>query len=139
MNEVLIPLKLFSIRQRSVYNATQDLFYRGRYIVLSRRPSLVFKPPPMVLIYSISHVYFIYIVINISNKKNDVQVWYDPHDVILAWNSFILAATDSRLSASANFQHDLIDVTRQAMQELFHLFYSQLVASYLEKNITSFR
>jgi len=59
--------------------------------------------------------------------------------VILAWDGFIQASsTDPELSKSANFQHDLIDVTRQSIQEMFHFFYSQLVTSYKDKNITAF-
>lgn len=35
--------------QRSVYNASREVpRHRGRYVVLTRRPSLVFRPPPPV-------------------------------------------------------------------------------------------
>lgn len=32
--------------RRSVYNASSELFFRGRYLTLGRRPSLSFKPAP---------------------------------------------------------------------------------------------
>ncbi len=39
--------------QRSVYNASCELpRYRGKYVVLTRRPSLVFKPPPPVKFFA---------------------------------------------------------------------------------------
>lgn len=57
---------------------------------------------------------------------------------MLAWDSFVQASTDPELSRVETFRHDLIDVTRQSIQEMFHLFYVQLVTSYKEKNITAF-
>ncbi len=62
-------------------------------------------------------------------------MWYDPHDVILAWDAFVAGAlTEPALSNASNFRHDMIDLTRQSMQEIFHLLYSKLLIVYWKKD-----
>lgn len=65
-----------------------------------------------------------------------MKVWYDPQDVILAWDYFILATTEPGFNGttSITFQHDLIDLTRQALQELFNVYYSKLVTLFQAKD-----
>lgn len=66
------------------------------------------------------------------------QVWYNPHEVILAWDHLISGLmTEPLLSNASNFRHDMVDLTRQSMQEIFHLLYSKLLEVYLEKNSTA--
>jgi alpha-N-acetylglucosaminidase len=65
-------------------------------------------------------------------------VWYNPHDVISAWDLFITGVmTEPSLTNASNFRHDMVDLTRQSMQEIFHLLYSKLLMVYLEKNSTA--
>ena len=65
-------------------------------------------------------------------------MWYDARDVILAWDAFITAAqTDPSLSDASNFRHDLVDLSRQSMQEIFDRLYNKLLIVYCEKNTTA--
>lgn len=65
-----------------------------------------------------------------------LQVLYNPVDVMLAWDAIISAAsTESLLTNASNFRYDIVDLSRQSLSELFDLFYSKLVVSYLVKNI----
>lgn len=68
-----------------------------------------------------------------------LKLWYDPTDVNMAWYEFIQASSNPILRTSLNFQHDLIDVTRQALQEEFNALYIKLVKSYRCRNSTVFR
>jgi len=68
-----------------------------------------------------------------------LKLWYDPTDVNMAWYEFIQASSNPILGTSLNFQHDLIDVTRQALQEEFNALYIKLVKSYRCRNSTVFR
>jgi len=73
-----------------------------------------------------------------SLDNNPIR-WYDPADVLSAWDEFAQASSSPILQTSLNFQHDLIDVTRQALQEIFHEFYVKLVNSYRCGNSTVFK
>ena len=65
-----------------------------------------------------------------------LKIWYNTNDVMLAWDGFIRATGDPSLSSnSPNFQHELIDVTRQSLQDIFRLLYDQLVIAFNNKNI----
>lgn len=67
-----------------------------------------------------------------------MQGWYTPHDVILAWDAFVLGVqTEPSLVNASNYRHDIVDLTRQALQEIFHLLYNKLLVVYIEKNITA--
>ena len=62
-------------------------------------------------------------------------MWYNPHDVILAWDAFITGVKiEPTLATASNFRHDMIDLTRQSLQEIFHLLYSKLLIIYWEKD-----
>lgn len=70
----------------------------------------------------------------------EIQVWYNPHDVILAWDSLVLAAkAETSLANASNYHHDIVDLTRQSLQEIFHLLYNKLLVVYREKNATATR
>jgi len=62
------------------------------------------------------------------------QLWYNPDDVILAWDNLCDASFDAAVSSRATFRHDLVDLSRQSFQEMFQLFYSLLVTAYGEGN-----
>jgi Alpha-N-acetylglucosaminidase (NAGLU) C-terminal domain len=65
-------------------------------------------------------------------------LWYNPDDVILAWDGFYQASLLPQLQTVGTFRHDLIDVSRQSLQEIFNMFYTLLVTAYDEKNTTTF-
>lgn len=62
-------------------------------------------------------------------------VWYNRSDVFEAWRLLLSAAP--ALSTSPAFLYDLVDVTRQAVQELVSLYYLEAKNAYLEKNQTT--
>lgn len=67
-----------------------------------------------------------------------LQIWYNSRDVILAWDSFIASAlTEPMLSEAPNFRHDVIDVTRQSMSEIFSQLYGRLLVTYCGNNVTA--
>ncbi|KAK7790165.1 hypothetical protein R5R35_002634 [Gryllus longicercus] len=59
--------------------------------------------------------------------------WYNTTELKLAWDGFVSAA--SELSSSPLFQHDLVDVTRQALQVLGDGLYTQIVRGFQKKNL----
>ncbi|GLH16523.1 Alpha-N-acetylglucosaminidase [Gryllus bimaculatus] len=59
--------------------------------------------------------------------------WYNTTELKLAWDGFVNAA--SELGSSPLFQHDLVDVTRQALQVLGDGLYTQIVRGFQKKNL----
>lgn len=53
------------------------------------------------------------------------------------WNLFLEARYDSRNSTL--YRHDVVDVTRQALQLMADDIYMNVLDSYKKKNITAFR
>ena len=90
---------------RSVYNCSGEECRGHNHSPLVRRPSL-----QMV-----------------------TTVWYNRSDVFEAWR-LLLAAT-STLASSPAFRYDLVDVTRQAVQELVSLYYEEMRTAYLKKEL----
>ncbi|XP_035951364.1 alpha-N-acetylglucosaminidase isoform X2 [Halichoerus grypus] len=60
-------------------------------------------------------------------------VWYNRSDVFEAWRLLLTAAP--ALAASPAFRYDLLDVTRQAAQELVSLHYGEARTAYLNKEL----
>uniref|UniRef100_A0A8C7B1G0 Alpha-N-acetylglucosaminidase n=2 Tax=Neovison vison TaxID=452646 RepID=A0A8C7B1G0_NEOVI len=60
-------------------------------------------------------------------------VWYNRSAVFEAWR-LLLAATPT-LAKSPTFRYDLLDVTRQAAQELVSLYYTEARTAYLNKEL----
>ncbi|XP_059763752.1 alpha-N-acetylglucosaminidase [Balaenoptera ricei] len=60
-------------------------------------------------------------------------VWYNRSDVLEAWR-LLLAATPT-LATSPAFCYDLVDVTRQAVQELVSLYYEEARTAYLNTEL----
>lgn len=60
-------------------------------------------------------------------------VWYNRSDVFEAWRLLLTAAPN--LTASPAFRYDLLDVTRQAVQELVSLCYEEARTAYLNKEL----
>ncbi|XP_072161320.1 alpha-N-acetylglucosaminidase isoform X1 [Bemisia tabaci] len=65
------------------------------------------------------------------------QIWYDPSDVLAAWSHLISAS--NKLAESKNYAHDVVDITRQAMQILFEEAYARLIKSYDAKKQDQFQ
>ncbi|ELW54978.1 Alpha-N-acetylglucosaminidase [Tupaia chinensis] len=65
----------------------------------------------------------------------NTTVWYNRSDVFEAWRLLLTAAPT--LAASPTFRYDLLDVTRQAVQELVSLYYEEARTAYLNKELVS--
>lgn len=90
---------------RSVYNCSGEECRGHNHSPLVRRPSL----------------------------QMATTVWYNRSDVFEAWR-LLLAATPT-LASSPTFRYDLVDVTRQAVQELVSLYYEEVRTAYLKKEL----
>eukprot|EP00057_Strongylocentrotus_purpuratus_P022811 XP_011677285.1 PREDICTED: alpha-N-acetylglucosaminidase [Strongylocentrotus purpuratus] len=75
-------------------------------------------------------------VVRPSNKTKSV-IWYDYTEVAKAWG-FLLQASET-LGTSSLFRYDLVDVTRNVLQDLAFDFYEQIMVSFHAKNITAIR
>ncbi|XP_032727568.1 alpha-N-acetylglucosaminidase [Lontra canadensis] len=60
-------------------------------------------------------------------------VWYNRSAVFEAWRLLLTAAPT--LAKSPTFRYDLLDVTRQAVQELVSLYYTEARTAYLNKEL----
>lgn len=65
------------------------------------------------------------------------QVWYNTTELAVAWDELLSAS--SQLHSAANYRHDLVDVTRQALQVLGGDLYGTIVAAFKQQNITHFQ
>lgn len=92
---------------RSVYNCSGDDCRGHNRSPLVRRPSL----------------------------QLNTTVWYNRSDVFEAWRLLLKAAPT--LASSPAFRYDLLDVTRQAVQELVSLFYEEVRTAYLHKELAT--
>ncbi|XP_027949766.1 alpha-N-acetylglucosaminidase isoform X1 [Eumetopias jubatus] len=90
---------------RSVYNCSGEACIGHNRSPLVRRPSL----------------------------RMVTTVWYNRSDVFEAWR-LLLTATPA-LATSPAFRYDLLDVTRQAAQELVSLHYGEARTAYLNKEL----
>ena len=54
--------------------------------------------------------------------------WYNVSDVVTAWGLYVAAAP--RLSHSATFLYDLVDLTRQALANIAPIFYLKVKEAY---------
>ncbi|XP_033038834.1 alpha-N-acetylglucosaminidase isoform X2 [Trachypithecus francoisi] len=65
----------------------------------------------------------------------NTSVWYNRSSVFEAWRLLLTSAPS--LAASSAFRYDLLDLTRQAVQELVSLYYEEARSAYLSKELTS--
>ncbi|XP_021095728.1 alpha-N-acetylglucosaminidase isoform X2 [Heterocephalus glaber] len=89
----------------SVYNCSGEACRGHNHSPLVRRPSL----------------------------QMNTTVWYNRSDVFEAWR-LLLKATPN-LTASPAFRYDLLDVTRQGLQELVSLYYEEARAAYMRQEL----
>jgi alpha-N-acetylglucosaminidase len=64
-------------------------------------------------------------------------VWYNTTELAIAWDDLLSAS--SQLYGAANYRHDLVDVTRQALQVLGGDLYSTIVTAFKQQNVTHFQ
>lgn len=60
-------------------------------------------------------------------------VWYNRSDVFEAWRLLLTAAPN--LTTSKAFRYDLLDVTRQSLQELVSLFYEEARIAFMKEEL----
>ncbi|XP_040851719.1 alpha-N-acetylglucosaminidase-like [Ochotona curzoniae] len=89
----------------SVYNCSGDTCRGHNHSPLVRRPSL----------------------------QMNTTTWYNRSDVFKAWHLLLTAAP--ALAASPAFRYDLLDITRQALQELVSVYYEKARTAYLAKEL----
>lgn len=65
--------------------------------------------------------------------KINTTVWYNRSDVFEAWRLLLNVAPN--LTNSLGFRYDLVDITRQAVQELVSLYYEEVKIAYKNKDL----
>lgn len=75
--------------------------------------------------------------VDIENHLLLMQVWYNREDFYDTWNMFLKA----RYGRGNNtlYKHDVVDITRQALQLMADNIYMNIVDCYRKRNITGFR
>ncbi|XP_067002009.2 alpha-N-acetylglucosaminidase isoform X8 [Anabrus simplex] len=63
--------------------------------------------------------------------------WYNTTDLQVVWDEFLQAAP--LLEGSANYQHDLVDVTRQCLQVLASGYYKLITQAYKERKVDKYQ
>jgi hypothetical protein len=64
-------------------------------------------------------------------------VWYNTTELATAWDELLNAS--SQLHSAANYRHDLVDVTRQALQVLGGDLYNDLTSAFRKGNVSGFQ
>lgn len=64
-------------------------------------------------------------------------VWYNTTELATAWDELLSASP--QLHGAANYHHDLVDVTRQALQVLGGDFYNILMTAFRQGNVSGFQ
>eukprot|EP01084_Bolivina_argentea_P088867 160445_1 len=65
----------------------------------------------------------------------DGTLWYNAMNVQQAWKYFIsVVGKNNKLMNVEMFQYDLVDLTRQALSDLFNLYYQNFSVAYKSKN-----
>ncbi|XP_060067038.1 alpha-N-acetylglucosaminidase-like [Ylistrum balloti] len=100
--------KAWLLLRESVYNNTDGLKDKSKHVIPTSRPSYHPRLTP--------------------------DVWYDPEDLYQAWDNFVLAAT--QLSNSSLFVYDLVDVTRNSLQDISLSYYNSLITAFTHKDYT---
>lgn len=131
--------------QKSTYNDTTDRSFHGQYIMATRPKLFKSRYVSITLLLEPSQSTS-YCLNSVSSRISWLitffwvlkQDWYNPDDVISAWDTITSAAlSEPLLQNSLNFRHDFVDITRQSVVELFDLSYSKLLVSYCDKNATA--
>lgn len=66
-----------------------------------------------------------------------LQTWYNYSDIFDAWTYFMESA--DTMKNSPTFLHDLVDITRQALQVYGDINYNLLIPFFQAKDLESFK
>ncbi|PSN53363.1 Alpha-N-acetylglucosaminidase [Blattella germanica] len=78
-----------------------------------------------------------YVICRRPSIKLRPWVWYNTTELAIAWDELLSASIEFR--DIETYKHDLIDVTRQALQILGDDFYNKLVSAFRKKNMKKFQ
>ncbi|GFG30301.1 hypothetical protein Cfor_01533, partial [Coptotermes formosanus] len=78
-----------------------------------------------------------YVICRRPSLRLHQWVWYNTTELAVAWDELLSAS--AQLCSAANYRHDLVDVTRQALQLLGGDLYSTIVAAFKQRNVTCFQ
>ncbi|XP_034938192.1 alpha-N-acetylglucosaminidase isoform X2 [Chelonus insularis] len=78
-----------------------------------------------------------YVITRRPSMRISTYTWYDPSSVYNAWK-FLLKARIGR-GSNLLYQHDLVDVTRQALQLIAEHVYLKIQKSFHEKDLAAFK
>ncbi|KAJ4434463.1 hypothetical protein ANN_23025 [Periplaneta americana] len=101
--------KAWQLLKSGVYNCTQDDYDMHGADIICLRPSL----------------------------GSTEFVWYNTTELAMAWDE--LLDSSEQFHEAANYQHDLVDLTRQILQVKGGELYGTLVTAFREGNITVFQ
>ncbi|XP_021363581.1 alpha-N-acetylglucosaminidase-like isoform X1 [Mizuhopecten yessoensis] len=96
----------WQLLRKSVYNNTDGLKDKSKHVIPTSRPSYHPRLAP--------------------------DVWYDPEDLYEAWDNLVLAA--DQLCNNSLSMYDLVDVTRNSLQEISLSFYNSLISAFTHKD-----
>nr|XP_033332783.1 alpha-N-acetylglucosaminidase [Megalopta genalis] len=78
-----------------------------------------------------------YVITSRPSLKLEPWTWYNPDMFVKAWLNFMTAARE--MGNNTLYKHDVVDVTRQALQLRADAIYLDLVRSFNGANIVAFR
>ncbi|XP_031787626.1 alpha-N-acetylglucosaminidase isoform X1 [Nasonia vitripennis] len=75
-----------------------------------------------------------YVITKRPSLNIEPWYWYDLKTFLAVWNSFVHAGNGTMKNEL--FKHDLVDITRQALQITADFIYADIKAAYTQKNLT---
>ncbi|XP_046825310.1 alpha-N-acetylglucosaminidase isoform X1 [Vespa crabro] len=78
-----------------------------------------------------------YVISTLPSLKLHPWTWYEPDKFLNDWNTLMMARYGR--GNSTLYKHDVVDITRQALQLMADLVYANIVDSFNKKNLTALR
>ncbi|XP_071952291.1 alpha-N-acetylglucosaminidase-like isoform X2 [Antedon mediterranea] len=75
------------------------------------------------------------IVVKRPTKDMSYQIWYNESDVVASWKAFLKAV--DKVKISRLFRYDIVDVTRQVLQDVAYHVYTNIMNGYKTNNYTA--